>query len=103
MEAVRVGIIGLGGVGTWGHLRGYEEIPDKAKLVALCDTNPDFMNLPSKIHGATTYSDYNDLISDPNVDIVDICLPHYLHGKIALAAVRAGQKHDLRKTLHDYS
>lgn len=91
MEKVRVGIIGLGGVGTWGHLRGYEEIPDRAKLVAFCDTNPEFIEGPARIHQAKTFSDYNELIADPSVDIVDICVPHFLHGKIALAAVKAGK------------
>ena len=84
-------MVGLGGVGTWGHLHGYEEIPEKAKLVAFCDTNPGVINEPARIHGAKTYSDYNQLIADPDVDIVDICVPHFLHARVAQAAVKAGK------------
>jgi len=84
-------MIGLGGVGTWGHLRGYEEIPEQAKLVAFCDTNLDVINGPAKIHGAKTYSDYNQIIADPDIDIIDICVPHFLHGRIALAAIKTGK------------
>jgi UDP-N-acetyl-2-amino-2-deoxyglucuronate dehydrogenase len=91
MDTVRVGMIGLGGVGTWGHLHGYEEIPEQAKLVAFCDTNPGVINEPARLHGAKTYSDYNQLIADPNFDIVDVAVPHFLHGRIALAAVKAGK------------
>src|SRR5579872_1727616 len=91
MDRVRVGMIGLGGVGTWGHLHGYEEIPEQAKLVAFCDTNPGVINEPAKLHEAKAYSDYNQLIADPEVDILDICVPHFLHGRIALAAIKAGK------------
>jgi predicted dehydrogenase len=92
MDKVKVGMIGLGGVGTWGHLKGYEEIPDEAKLVAFCDVNPGVIGEPAARHGAKAYSDYNDLMSDPNVDMVDIALPHFLHGRVALAAAKA-KKH----------
>jgi UDP-N-acetyl-2-amino-2-deoxyglucuronate dehydrogenase len=85
-------MIGLGGVGSWGHLPGYEQIPEEAKLVAFCDTNPGVINEPASRNGAKTYSDYNQILADPNVDMVDIALPHFLHGKVALAAVKA-KKH----------
>jgi len=91
LEKVRVGMIGLGGVGTWGHLHGYEEIPEQAKLAAFCDTNPGVINEPAMLHGAKTYSDYNQIVTDPNIDIIDICVPHFLHGRIALAAIKAGK------------
>jgi len=87
-------MIGLGGVGTWGHLPGYEEIPDDAKLVAFCDVNPGVINEPAKRHNAKTFSDYNELLADPSVEMVDIALPHFLHGPVALAAAKA-KKHIL--------
>jgi predicted dehydrogenase len=91
MDKVRVGMIGLGGVGSWGHLPGYEQIPDQAKIAALCDVNPGSINEAAAKLGAKTYSDYNDLLADKEVDMVDICLPHFLHGKVALAAAKAGK------------
>ena len=87
-------MIGLGGVGTWGHLPGYEQIPDQAQIVAFCDVNQGVINEAATRHGAKTYSDYEKLLADPTIDMVDICLPHFLHGKVALAAARA-KKHVL--------
>ncbi len=87
-------MIGLGGVGTWGHLPGYEQIPDKAEIVALCDVNPGTINEAAAKHGAKTYSDYEQLLADPKIEMVDICLPHFLHAKVALAAAKA-KKHVL--------
>jgi UDP-N-acetyl-2-amino-2-deoxyglucuronate dehydrogenase len=94
LDKIRVGMIGVGGIGTWGHLVGYEQIPEEAQLVAFCDTNPEAVKGPAEKHSAKAYSDYNDLLQDPNVDMVDICLPHYLHGRVALAAAKA-KKHIL--------
>ena len=91
MDRVRVGMIGLGGVGTWGHLPGYEQIPEEAKLAAFCDLNPGVINEPAHKHGAKTYSDYNQLLADPEIDMVDIALPHFMHGRVALAAAKAGK------------
>ena len=87
-------MIGLGGVGSWGHLPGYEEITDQAKIVAFCDVNPGAINEAAAKHGAKTYSDYKQLLADPSVEMVDICLPHFLHAEVALAAARA-KKHVL--------
>jgi predicted dehydrogenase len=84
-------MIGLGGVGTWGHLPGYEQIPEEAKIVAFCDVNPGVINEPATKHGAKTYSDYKELLANPEIEMVDICLPHFLHGRVALDAAKAGK------------
>ena len=94
LEKIGIGIIGLGGVGSWGHLPGYVEISEIARIVALCDVNSAVTKpLCDKYH-AKAYSDYSDMIADPEINAVDICLPHYLHAKVALEALRA-KKHVL--------
>lgn len=78
-------------MGTYGHFPGYMEIPMKAQVVAVCDKNPKAVeNIVSK-SGAKGYADYKELLNDPNVDAVDICLPHNLHGPVALAAINSGK------------
>lgn len=37
------------------------------------------------------YSDYRELLADPDIDLVDICLPPDLHEKVTVEAVRAGK------------
>jgi predicted dehydrogenase len=37
------------------------------------------------------YPDWRQLVSDPNVDAVDICLPTHLHKEVALSAFRHGK------------
>ena len=91
MDKVGVGLIGAGMMGSWGHYPGYAEIPDKAKMVAVCDKEPSALNDLAERSGAKPYTDYQELLKDPKVDAVDICLPHFLHGRVALAALEAGK------------
>lgn len=37
------------------------------------------------------YETYRELIADPDVDIIDICLPNFLHAEVAVAAMEAGK------------
>jgi predicted dehydrogenase len=43
------------------------------------------------LSGIETYSNYKDLLADPNIQIVDICLPTPLHAGVAIDALRAGK------------
>ncbi len=104
---IRVGLIGLGGIGRI-HFDCWRKCPD-AKLVAISARDPkklagewdvqDF-NLGEQtaqqvdLSDLAKYARFEDLIADANVDAVDICLPTPLHAPVALAALRAG-KHAL--------
>lgn len=43
------------------------------------------------LSGITTYADYHDLLADPEIDLVDICLPTDQHEQVTLAALAAGK------------
>ena len=89
MKKVRVGLIGLGFMGST-HFRIYRELED-AQIVALADVDPrkragDVSSVignignadnsqPLDMTGVKTYDNGYDLIKDPDVDVVDICVP----------------------------
>jgi len=58
----------------------------------LCDNLPAWTRAKSRQTGAKTYMDYEKLLADPNVEAIDITLPHYLHARVALAAIEARWK-----------
>jgi predicted dehydrogenase len=88
---VRIGLIGAGGI-TNPHVKGYLARPDVATIVAVADVDAEAANRRAdQAGGAKVYSDFNDLIADPDVDAVDICLPHFLHAPAILAAAKAGK------------
>ncbi|MBF0244164.1 MAG: Gfo/Idh/MocA family oxidoreductase [Planctomycetes bacterium] len=104
-KQVKVGIIGLGFMGTT-HLDIYRN-NDKARVVAIADTDPakrkgDIRSVVSNISGGDNsqllnlkgikvYAEGLELIADPEVELVDICVPVYLHKPYALAALAAGK------------
>lgn len=100
---IKVGIIGLGGMGNM-HFGVYEEVDD-AGVVALADADEERLK-PGKSAqeinvgegGASIdpekhslYTDAEELLADGEVDMVDICLPTFLHAEFAVKAIEAGK------------
>jgi predicted dehydrogenase len=88
---IRVGIIGLGGI-SFAHEAGYNEFENACEIVALCDINQEEVdNRKGMYPGSRGYTRYQDLLADPDVDMVDIIVPHPLHYPITKAALEAGK------------
>ncbi|MGO8951294.1 MAG: Gfo/Idh/MocA family protein [Ktedonobacterales bacterium] len=92
-KKVRVGLVGTGGI-AYVHEAGYEEISDRARIVAVCDVNEEVARDRAIPHEATVYTDYRELVTNPDIDMVDITVPHQWHYPIALAALEQ-RKHVL--------
>ncbi len=86
---MNVGIIGAGGVSVF-HYQGYTA--GGATIVALADADPLALarrqrewNIPKG------YGTYEELLADPGIEAVSICLPNALHHPVTLAAAKAGK------------
>lgn len=92
MDTVRIGIIGIGGMGS-GHanylIKG--EVKN-AVLTAVCDIRPERLEWAQKELGdkVARFEDYNALLDSGLVDMVIIATPHYLHPVIGIAAFEKG-------------
>lgn len=87
-----VGIIGIGWVAQ-EHIRAWGANPH-SQVVALAShsrTNAEAAARRHQLSEAAVYTDWNDLIRDPAVDVVDICSMNHLHARQALAAAEAGK------------
>ena len=94
-----VGIIGCGGISR-GHARGWIASNERARVVAVADVvEAAAQDRAAQVGGAKIYADYNELLQDPNVDAVDICLPHHVHKEAAVAAANAGKHILIEKPL----
>lgn len=71
---LRVGIIGLGDIALV-HLPLINQ-SDKAELVAVCDIDESKKDM---VPNVTFYQDYKVMVEQANLDVVHVCLPHYLH------------------------
>jgi predicted dehydrogenase len=87
------------------HLKAYQHLRT-ARLVAVCDpvrqpvngvlTDPggnvgDAAPVKLNMKQVNAYRQLDDLLADPNVDLVDVCVPTHLHPAVATAALRSGK------------
>ena len=82
---LKVGLIGCGFMGEM-HANCYKNI-EGVSLVALADVRAERAAALAVGTDATLYADGKELIERADVDIIDICLPTYLHAEYALLAM----------------
>lgn len=90
MGKLRVGLVGMGNI-AFVHEAGYDEVADLAEIVAVCDVNAEAARSHAALHQARVYSDYRELVADPEIDIVDVTTPHRTHYPAARAALERGK------------
>ncbi len=89
-QPLRFGIVGCGSIGPT-HAGAIAQIAD-ARLVAVADLLPDRAEaLAQKYNVTRIYQKQEELIADPEVDVVAICTPSGIHADGAVAALRAGK------------
>jgi len=89
----RIAIIGTGNI-SHNHIQGYLEFPDRCQIVALVDIYPEKAEEKKKHYGlanAKVYSNHQDILNDPSIDVFDICTPPYVHAAISIDALNAGK------------
>ena len=82
---LKVGLIGCGFMGTM-HANCYKNIED-VEIVALADIRRETAEKLAEGTNAVIYGDGHELINNADIDIIDICLPTYLHPEYAMAAM----------------
>ena len=94
-EELRLGLIGTGNIGR-AHLIALSSLK-KANLVnfhlsSVCDLDLESARKAAKdFDSPTTYEDYNELLSDDEIDVVYVCTPTSRHSDIVEAAAKAGK------------
>ena len=76
------------------HSDGYSRIKDKVEIVGICDKAVDRIHALAArygFEGYEVYDDYNTAIANCDCDLVDICMPNFLHHDVAIKALNAGK------------
>jgi predicted dehydrogenase len=91
MSDLNVGIVGLGWV-AGAHIETFKAIQG-ANVTTICSRRQHDESELEKQYGTPlkTYTDYEAMLADPDVHIVDICTPHPFHAEQAIAAAEAGK------------
>jgi oxidoreductase domain protein len=84
----RAGIVGCGNIFPM-HAYPISK-NDNVDLVAVCDIKQERADAKAKEFSAKAYYDYQEMIEKENLDVIHICLPHYLHPIVAEYAFSKG-------------
>lgn len=86
---INVGLVGLGFIGK-AHFQAYQSMGN-VTLKTICTRNPvEDETIIAKFNGKFV-NDFNELLRDDEIDIIDICLPTYLHEEHIIQAAQAGK------------
>ena len=88
VKKLKIGVIGCGRVSVM-HFGSIVQFDD-AELVACCDIDGDKAKKAAQKYGARAYTSYEEMLDGESLDAVHICLPHYLHSKVACYAFERG-------------
>ncbi|MDD3213873.1 MAG: Gfo/Idh/MocA family oxidoreductase [Eubacteriales bacterium] len=90
MKKLRAGVIGLGFIGPQ-HIDALRRVP-LATVTAICARNGENLHeVQTRFDVPKAYTDWQDLIADPDIDVIHNCTPNALHNEINRAALEAGK------------
>ncbi len=85
---LKVGIVGCGSIFTM-HATSVVHL-DNAQLVGVCDIKKDRALKAAEKYQVPAFTDYKEFINKERMDVVHICVPHYLHPIISRYAIEQG-------------
>ena len=98
-KRLKVGILGLGPISQAAHLESVRRAKN-TDLYAVCDVAGDLAQKMAAIHHAqAVYTDYEQMLQDPQVQAVVIGTAHEYHVPLSIQALRAGKHVFVEKPL----
>jgi predicted dehydrogenase len=85
---IKIGIVGAGFIGNI-HSGVYQCLPD-VKVVSVCDIRSEKAEALAGKFNAKKFTDFKTMLKDSELDMVDVCLPTFMHKEYAIKAANAG-------------
>lgn len=95
-KTVNVAMIGGAFMGkahsnAWRKVGMFFDPPVQPVMKVMCDKDPNALKNAARYGWAETSMDWQEVVARPDIDIIDICTPNFLHPPIAIAAAREGK------------
>jgi len=91
MNIVRVGIVGIGNIGSVHAINIYNNKIKGLKLTAVCDIDDNRVQWANEqFKDVSVYKKYEEMLASSKIDAVIIAVPHYIHCEIAIRAFEEG-------------
>ena len=90
MEKVKIGFVGVGGMGQCAHLKNYVTLPD-CEVVALAEIRPNLRQAVATKYGIPrTYADHTTMLEHEKLDAIVSAQPFWRHGALIPELFQAG-------------
>ncbi len=92
-KKIKVGIIGCGGIANGKHMPSLSKLSD-VEMVAFCDIVLEKAEKAKEKYGtpdAKVYTDYQELLKDPEIEVIHVCTPNRSHAPISIDSLHAGK------------
>ncbi|MDF2803555.1 MAG: oxidoreductase [Anaerocolumna sp.] len=92
-KKMKIGIIGCGGIANGKHMPSLSKLTD-VEMVAFCDLVVEKAEKAKEQYGtpdAKVYTDYQELLKDPEIEVVHVCTPNRSHAPISIDSLHAGK------------
>ena len=87
----RVGLIGAGSIIQWSHYPNFADGVETTEVAAICDVQKERLEEFATSRGIPkTYTDYEEMLSKEDLDIVVVGVPNVFHKPMSIAALSAG-------------
>lgn len=102
-KTVVVGTLGAGYASRL-HGNGYKKVSGvRVRLKTICDLNTDLARQVQEEFGYEQITaDFQEMLADPEIDVIDIVTPPFVHIPMAIQAMRAGKHVICEKPLTGY-
>lgn len=91
MNDLRLGVVGIGNMGSTHACSIYSGKVEGARLVAVCDIDESKKKwAEDNLQGVAFFEDYEEMFDSKLIDAVIIATPHYLHPVVAISAFEKG-------------
>jgi predicted dehydrogenase len=94
---LNIGMLGYGAIGRV-HAMGYQQLPfvypdaPSVRMRAVCTSSPETSKAAQTEAGfESSTTDLAELLDDPEINVVDVCLPNHLHREVIIQALAAGK------------
>ena len=99
MAKTKVALLGAGFIADI-HIESYQRFVPDAEVVAVYTRDKKRADaFAQKHHIARAFDNFEQAINDSGCEVVDICLPNFLHARVCLAALNAGKHVIIEKPL----
>ena len=88
MKKLKIAIVGCGRISV-SYADSFRRLADEIELVYAVDKVPEKAKKFADEFGCAWTTDFDEIL-DKDIDVVHLCLPHFLHPVMAIKAMKAG-------------